>query len=46
MPYEKISKKEYEEKISTIKQGLLKFDKITDKAEPELYCTNDTCVIK
>jgi adenosylcobalamin-dependent ribonucleoside-triphosphate reductase len=46
MPYEKITKKEYEEKISTIKQSLLKFDKITDKAEPELYCTNDTCVIK
>lgn len=46
MPYEKISEKEYLEMISTIKPELLKFDKITDKAEPELYCTNDVCTIK
>lgn len=46
MPYEKISEKEYKELVSKIKPELLRFGKITDKAEPELYCSNDTCIIK
>jgi adenosylcobalamin-dependent ribonucleoside-triphosphate reductase len=46
MPYEKITKKEYEETLSKIKPNRLIFNNITDKAEPELYCSNDSCVLK
>lgn len=46
MPYEKITKKEYDEMVSKIKPEYLSFNKVSDRAEPELYCSNDSCILK
>ena len=46
MPYEKITKETYEELLSKIKPDKLMFNDTTDRAEPELYCSNDSCTLK
>jgi ribonucleoside-triphosphate reductase len=44
MPYETISKEEYDKQIKTIKPMLFR-DSTKEEAKPELYCDGDTCSI-
>jgi ribonucleoside-triphosphate reductase (thioredoxin) len=43
MPYESISKKEYEEIIKNIREFRIKH--LQEDSQPEKYCNNDTCEI-
>jgi hypothetical protein len=43
MPYETITKEQYEEKIKNIKGFRINVSK--EEAQPEKFCNNDTCEI-